>query len=180
MSMLSDCMIHAGLEEILIRSGRSCIHAACIRTAGGKGILFSGPSGIGKSTQGSLWCRFRNAELINGDRPILEEKDGVWTAWGSPYAGSSRCHKNKSCPISAVILLKQAPACALRELPPGEAFRGIYSGVTAWTWDRFFAERAFDGALALSQDVPVLEFHCTPGPEAVEFLEEHLQKKGIL
>ncbi|WP_370839368.1 hypothetical protein [Intestinibacter bartlettii] len=33
-----------------------------------KGILFSAPSGTGKSTQADLWEKYENAEIINGDR----------------------------------------------------------------------------------------------------------------
>ena len=69
-SQMHNSFFHLGFESLLIHENRLCIHAACVRTPLG-GILFSGRSGIGKSTQADLWCRYRDAKLINGDTPIL-------------------------------------------------------------------------------------------------------------
>lgn len=165
-----------GFESLLIYRNRLCLHAACVRTHLG-GILFSGPSGIGKSTQAELWCGFRGAKQINGDRPILSRDGAGWLAWGSPYAGSSRCHINESCPVTAIVMLRQAEKCGLRRLSQPEAFRAVWSGLTVCGWDRTFVETASNLALELIASVPVLEFACTPDRQAVEFLEQGLRKE---
>ena len=103
------------------------LHASFVSTRYG-GLLFSGVSGIGKSTQADLWQRYEGAELLNGDRTVLRRMDGVWTAFGSPYAGSSNCFVNESRPVRAIVLLSQGSACSLRRLSPAAAFRGLYAG----------------------------------------------------
>lgn len=178
-SHLSNCFFHIGLEGLMLRENRLVFHAAFVRTHLG-GILFSGPSGIGKSTQAELWCTYRGSKQINGDRPIIGKQDGVWTGWGSPYAGSSRCYVNESCPITAIVMLRQASECSLRRLDPKEAFRCIYSGLTMNSWDPKFVSRACDLVMDLMASVPVLEFACTPNEEAVNFLEEKLRKAASL
>ena len=155
--------------------GRNHTAAACVDTSLG-GILFSGVSGIGKSTQANLWCKYRGAKQINGDRPILSKENGGWTAWGSPYAGSSNVHVNDSCDIAAIVLLKQAERCAIRKLSTAEAFRGVWAGLTVRTWDAAFVERASELTIELATGLPVYEFCCTPDEEAVRFLEEELRK----
>lgn len=174
-SEMSNSFFHIGFEALLIQEHKLCFHASCVDTPLG-GILFSGPSGIGKSTQADLWCRYGGGRLINGDRPILSKEPGGWRAWGSPYAGSSRCYVNESCPISAIVLLKQAPECSVRRLGMGEAFRGIYAGLTMYSWNREFVAAAFDLAMELASAVPVLEFSCTPEQRAVEHLEKALRE----
>lgn len=178
-SGMDGAFFHLGFEKLLIRKDRLCFHAACVQTSGG-GLLFSGPSGIGKSTQADLWCRHRGAKQINGDRPILSRTETGWLAWGSPYAGSSRCHINESCPVSAVVMLRQAPRCALRRLGSEEAFRAVWSGLTMHSWDEVFVERACDLALELIDGVPVYEFACTPDEAAVDYLEGELRKEARL
>ena len=48
----------ASLFDILADAGMLVLHSAYIVTRQGQGILFSGPSGIGKSTQAALWQRY--------------------------------------------------------------------------------------------------------------------------
>lgn len=170
---------HVGIESLMLYRDRLCFHAACIRIDQG-GLLFSGPSGIGKSTQAELWCRHRGAKLINGDRPILNRGQAGWVAWGSPYAGSSHCYVNESCSINAIVMLRQGKSCILRRLTPGEAFRAIWSGVTVPGWDTGATEKACDLALEISMMVPVYELTCTPEEQAVALLERELRKDGVL
>ena len=177
-SQMDNSFFHLGFEGLLIRQDRVCFHAACVSTEYG-GILFSGPSGIGKSTQAQLWCDHRGAKLLNGDRPILQRTKQGFLAWGSPYAGSSRCHVNASVPVSALVFLAQEPENRIRRLKPSEAFRRIYAGLTMYTWDREFMNRAVELALELASTVPCLEFGCVPEKSAVEFLERQLKEVGL-
>lgn len=175
-SRLYHCFQHLALESLLIQRNRMFLHAACVRTSLG-GLLFSGPSGIGKSTQAELWGRYRDTKQINGDRPILEKGEDSWHAWGAPYAGSSNCYVNENCPVSAIVMLRQEKDCTLRRMTEPEAFRALWSGATVQSWDRAFAERASDLILELIKTVPVFEFGCTPDERAVEFLEQALGKE---
>lgn len=175
-NQMRNTFAHLNFEKLLIQHERLCVHAACVRTHLG-GILFSGPSGIGKSTQAALWCHHRGGRQINGDRPILSKEGEQWRAWGSPYAGSSDCHLNESCPVTAIVMLRQAPQCSIRRLDPAQALRSIWSGLTVHTWDEEFVTRAFDLAAALAGQVPVYEFACTPDAKAVAFLEAAIREE---
>lgn len=175
-SEFSNSFFHLGLERLMMQEHKFCFHAALIRSHLGS-ILFSGPSGIGKSTQADLWCKYRDSVLLNGDRPIIGKDHGVWTGWGSPYAGSSRCHVNESCPIAAVVLLKQAPQCSIRRLELREGVRRIYAGLTVYSWEAAFSAAAFDFALEMASELPVYELSCTPDVAAVEILEQTLRKE---
>ena len=178
-SEFGNSFAHLSIEELMIRFQRVCLHAACVQTPLG-GLLFSGPSGIGKSTQADLWCRYRDSRQINGDRPILGRSGDGWLAWGSPYAGSSRVHVNESCPVRAILMLRQEKQCSLRRLGLAEAFRCIWSGLAVHSWDRSFVETASSLALELAAAVPVYEFGCTPDEAAVNFLERELGKELAL
>lgn len=174
-SQMDNSFFHLGFEGLLIRHDRVCFHASCIRTDRG-GILFSGPSGIGKSTQADLWRKYRGAGLINGDRPILQRTEAGFLAWGSPYAGSSRCFVNDSVPVTALVFLAQERENRIRRLGPGEAFRRIYSGLTVYSWDREFMERACGLAAELAEGTPCYELGCRPDVSAVECLEGRLEE----
>lgn len=169
---------HIAWEDIMLREHRLIFHACCVETEFG-GILFSGRSGIGKSTQGDLWCRYENAKLINGDRPILyrDKISGKWLAFGSPYAGSSKCHVNASTAVKVIVMLQQAKECFIRKLNPAEAFRKIYAQLTVSTWDSTCVMLACDSAEQLIKEVPVYEMACTPDYDAVDLLKKTLQQE---
>ena len=168
-----NCFFHTGWENLLLREKRLILHGACVDTPLG-GLLFSGPSGIGKSTQAELWCRYGDGRQINGDRPILHKQGRTWYAWGSPYAGSSHCHVNASCPLRAIVMLRQAESCTLRRLGAAEAFRKLFAGLTVSSWMPEAVAAAGDLAEELACDVPVYELACTPDQNAVEMLRQEL------
>ena len=115
----------------------------------------------------------RARSLLNGDRTVLRRIDGVWTAFGSPYAGSSNCFVNESRPVRAIVLLSQGSACSLRRLSPAAAFRGLYAGMTVNLWDDRYVARVCDLLAAL--DVPVYALTCTPDRAAVDCLKAELE-----
>lgn len=176
-SEMGNCFSFGGWEMLLLRERRLLLHAACVGTPMG-GLLFSGPSGIGKSTQAKLWQQYAGARLINGDRPILQRTEEGWQAWGSPYAGSSRWFVNESCRVRAIVMLHQAEQCSLQRLSGAEAFRSVFTGVTAASWDQSGMLLACELTEKLISDVPVYEFFCTPDQEAVKLLGAELKREA--
>lgn len=172
-----NSFFHIAWEALLMHEHRMMLHSACVDTPFG-GLLFSGPSGIGKSTQADLWCRYADGRLLNGDRTILYLADDGWRGYGSPYAGSSKCYLNESCNIRAIIFLQQASECGLKRMDSAEGFRRIYACLTINSWDADYVSAACDFVMALSADVPVYELACTPDYTAVKMLQDELNGKG--
>lgn len=164
---------HIGWEDILLNENRLLLHACCIETHLG-GICFSGPSGIGKSTQGDLWRKYENAALINGDRPILYKDNQKWFGYGSPYAGSSKVHINRRTPLKAIILLEQSKACSIKKMEGIKAFQKIFSQLTISHWNKDMVNKACCLVEQLINDIPIYELSCTPDKDAVDLLKSTL------
>lgn len=130
MDTCSLCFFYMAFEEVLLKRGRMILHSSCISTPYG-GVLFSGHSGIGKSTQAELWKTLEDSKIINGDRAIVYQEKGTWMASGSPYAGSSRYYVNEQVPIKAIVMLDQAETCTIRRLSMSEAFKSLYAGMSS-------------------------------------------------
>lgn len=173
----NNCLFHSQWERIMIEENRVLFHASCIATQYG-GILFSGRSGIGKSTQSELWIQKEGAKLINGDRPILGKENDTWCAYGSPYAGSSKCHLNECVPIRCIVMLGQGKRNILRRLSLGDAFRNVYKNLTVNTWDEVFISKVFEFISDLIEEIPVYEYSCLPEFSAVEELKNELERSG--
>ena len=53
----------------------------------GRGLMFLGPSGIGKTTQAELWNQYRDALIINGDAVFVQETPTPSLAGAPPGMG---------------------------------------------------------------------------------------------
>lgn len=167
-----------GIEKILMRQQALILHASFIKW-GEKGILFSAPSGTGKSTQADLWQKYLGAEIINGDRAGIRKKDGVWRAYGLPYAGSSKIYRNESALLSAIVVLEQAEENSICPLGHTEAVVRLLPEFSLHRWDATFMNQAMDLITEIVENVPVYLLKCRPDKRAVEILIETIEKEEM-
>ena len=166
------------MEELFRRHDIFILHSAFIRWQG-RAILFSAHSGVGKSTQADLWARYQNAEILNGDRSALRRVDGVWTAFGLPFAGSSDIFRSESAPVACIVMLAQGPENVISTLNPAQAFRRVLQEVTLHYWDPAFMTWGMDRVEALLGDVPVFGLSCLPDRGAVDLLHETITREVL-
>ena len=104
------------LEKHLVLQNSFAFHCAYLDFEG-KAILFSGPSGIGKTTHTNLWCQYLpdQAKVLNGDKCLLSREGNTFYANGWPICGSSGICHNERREVRAVVLLQQAPENRLIE-----------------------------------------------------------------
>ena len=170
----AKAVLHAlELEHRLAARDGVILHAAWIQRQG-RAILFTAPSGVGKSTQADLWCRLRGAELINGDRAAVFADGQVR---GIPFAGSSGVCKNEEMPLDAIVFLSQAPATTIAPLLGFRAFRSLWEGCSVASLEREEAQNALETVTELLNRVPVYHLACTPDESAVLALEQLLEKE---
>lgn len=160
-------------EQLLMNHQAFLLHAAVVDWQG-KGILFTGPSGIGKSTQAQLWSDLENAQIINGDRGIIRCHSHGIKVWGSPYAGTSQVYKNQGVPIHAIVVLSQGRENTLRRLAGVTAFQSVLKEATALPWDQQFISDLADLILDVTNRIPIYHLTCTPTSDAVEVLKKEL------
>lgn len=162
----------ACLFDLLADEGMLILHSSYIVTEDGEAVIFSGPSGIGKSTQAALWEKYAGAQVINGDRSLLRPDER--TANGIFYSGTSGICKNVTAPIKAVVLLGKAEGNSVQPAAPSTAFARILSQCAYYAWDAQSAIRMTDCVARLVSNVPVLRFDCRADESAVRALQEKL------
>lgn len=162
-------------EHHIVCHGGILLHAAFINWEG-KGILFTAPSGTGKSTQAELWRRYRGAQVMNGDRAAVMVTPNGIRAFGIPYCGTSGICRNGVLPVSAIIYLTQAPNSVVQPLTGLRAFRNLWEGCSVNVWDNADVEQCTRSVMEIVQQTPVVHLACTPDESAVIALEKYLQK----
>ena len=162
------------LEHLAAQNRGFVFHCSYIEH-NGKAILFTAPSGTGKSTQAELWKKHRGAQIINGDRAVIRVDEENILACGIPFAGSSVYCENRTLPIVAIVYLSQAPQTTIRKMRGYEAFSKIWEGVSVNTWDKADMERVSEVAQLTASQIPVYHLACTPDESAVIALEQVLK-----
>lgn len=151
------------------------IHAATIDD-NGRGVLFLGPSGIGKTTQAERWAQYRGAKIINGDVGFVQRTPDGYTAWGTPWHGSSPYCLNASVPLKALVVLKQAPENRLRELTGFEKVQEVSGSILYPTWLEDGMALCTDTLNHLLSDLPVYRLDNRADEEAVALLARELDR----
>lgn len=174
---ITDDVVLSCMEPVhrITEAGGFLLHASWIEYRG-KAILFTGPSGVGKSTQAALWERFRGADLINGDRAAVFPVPGGAQVRGIPYCGSSGVNKNRTMPLAAMVCLTQAPENRIAQLKGMRAFRSIWEGCSIDLWNQADISQGTQAVVDTVSAVPVFRLDCVPNEQAVMIL----QKEGLL
>lgn len=163
----------AGLFDLLAENGMLILHSSYIVTKDGDGIVFSGDSGVGKSTQAELWRKFAGAEVINGDRALIRTEDA--TVHGIFYSGTSKICRNVSAPLRAIVLPRQAEVNAVFRLRPQELFVRLINQCSYYTWASDSAARMTELVERLIANVQVFGLDCRVDEDAVRTLENYLR-----
>lgn len=166
-----------GIEEVLIKHQALLLHSSVVKL-GEDIVLFSGPSGIGKSTQAKLWETHLGARVVNGDRCVIRKKENVFWGSGSPWCGTSGIYSKEQAPIKGIFILKQDSVNRVKRLGI-EAYKALYSQCIVNTWDTSFIEQMTELLIGLLDSVPVYELSCRPDQEAVELAYHTLFEGGI-
>ncbi len=153
-------------EDIFLSHGRLILHASGV-VDGGEAILFTAPSGGGKSTQASLWEQIAKSEILNGDKIIISVESDQPVAYGSPIAGSSGIYKNICAPIKAIVYLHKAPENRVEQMDKSRACLALYSQAVKMEGDADFNAALLPFLERIVQAVPVTELFCRPESEAV-------------
>lgn len=165
--------VHAVQRHILY------FHSSLIEF-GNRGLMFLGPSGIGKTTQAKLWNKYRDALIINGDVVFVQETDENFLGWGTPWHGSSSYCENANVPVHAMIVLKQDLENSIRELTGFEKVTAVSNSVFYPRWLENGMELCLESLDHLLTAIPVYELSCRPDEEAVKLTEETVFGKDIL
>lgn len=103
------------------KEGRTAfVFHGCGVVADGKGYLFTGPSGAGKTTVARL---AGTRKVLNDEAILLYEQEGQIWMRGTPLMGGENKRATGQHHLHAVMMLAHGPQAALSPLPKSEAYQ---------------------------------------------------------
>lgn len=94
----------------------------------GRGYLFIGQSGAGKTTTARLWMAERpSAAILSDDRIIVRETNGELRMYGTPWHGEAQICAAADAPLAGIYLLEQSTTSEVREIEDAEAVARLFA-----------------------------------------------------
>lgn len=145
------------------------IHSSSIDYAG-HGIIFSAPSGTGKSTHVNLWNTYyaENCHIINDDTPPIRIINDVPYLFGSPWCGSSFKGINASVKLSAMVAIERGQTNVIRQLDYDEALPRLVPRMSLPLYCESLMDLAIKTFEKVLLKVPSYLLSCTIDRQAVE------------
>ena len=164
--------------------GTALFHSAVVSYKG-RGYMFLGKSGTGKSTHARLWLEHvAGAELMNDDNPVVrfyDDVDGMPGAvvYGSPWSGKTPCYRNVQASVGGIVLLSQAPYNKIVRLRGVQSYAALVTSISGKRWDRSLADGLHATENSLAKHVPVWHLECLPDEAAARLCCESVAGDGI-
>ncbi|HXX21374.1 MAG TPA: hypothetical protein VEJ46_18400 [Candidatus Acidoferrum sp.] len=161
------------LDELAMIHRLACgegveVHAVGLVDEWGRGHVFLGHSGAGKSTTARLWQAESKAHILSDDRIILRVRDDRIWMHGTPWHGDAGIASPDCAPLSRLYLLEHARKTELSPVSRGRATAELLSrsfvphhSPQGLQFTLRFLER-------VAEQIPCFIFRFTPDKSAVE------------
>lgn len=148
-----DSVIRILHTLLLAGEGGMLMHASSV-VKDGKAWVFTGVSGVGKTTLSRLAPP--GVHVLTDEMSFIRRAGDGYAAFGTPFSGDlARPGENLSAPLAGVFLLAQGPDNRIDPLSSPAAVRGLMANILYFARDEALTAKVFDNAIALAERVPV-------------------------
>ena len=174
------------------RQGFFAIHSASILYRD-QVWLFSGHSGMGKSTHTNLWKEQFGTEIINGDLNLIGWSNGEQTnigqsvdkpgskghpiVYGMPWCGTSGIASTKSYPLGGIVLLGRSDNDHFESLTNDQKIVRVMQRMISPVWTEDMLETNLKCSAKLAKEVPIYYLLCTKEPSAAYVMKARIDKE---
>lgn len=133
------------------------VHSIGVKDTDGRGLLFAGKSGAGKSTTARLWHKHTKAMVLNDDRVIVRKRRNKFYIHGSPWHGDFNDYlesKTGSALLEKLFFIEHASKNDAWKIDRMEAFRNLYPSLFPTFWNKTCLENIASISAELIKKVP--------------------------
>jgi hypothetical protein len=139
----------------IVREGGLMVHS-CGILRDGHALLFTGPSGAGKTTISRLMIKHAGALVLSDDRIVLRPDGGGIRIFGTPWHGDGELSAIGSARLRAIHVIRHAPEILAEPLCGSTAACAVLENAFLPAHDPTGAECALDFVAELVERVPVI------------------------
>ncbi len=128
LAYLESLAIYRKICELVSKNETFLFHCSAI-AFDGAGVLFTAPSGTGKSTHARLWTEYfkERVKVVNDDKPLIRLKDDGVYVYGTPWCGKHGIETNMSVKIKAVVVIERGKENSIEKLDFEEGYPVLFA-----------------------------------------------------
>ena len=170
--------LYRGICEQIPAYGGMLMHSSALMMEG-RGYLFSGLSGAGKSTHARMWRETfgEKVVMVNDDKPLLRNVNGQFWVYGTPIDGKHHLSTNTKAPLCGICFIRQGEKNKIRRMSVNEALPGVMEQIYRCD-DMEYMVKILELTDELFLQVPVYELTCTISHEAAEIAYQRMKKNN--
>lgn len=157
------------------KKGLYAIHSASILYRN-RAWLFSGHSGMGKSTHTALWHKLFHTPYLNGDLNLIGLEDGELKVYGMPWCGTSGIYTRKTQELGGIVLLGRDNTDHLETLGDAEKIVRVMQRMISPAWTEEQMEKNLDFAKQIVEKSQVYYLKCTKESSAVQPIKTQIDQ----
>ncbi len=171
-------LLNTGVGELILRTSMLFTDGLVFHASGiddnGRGIVFVGHAGEGKSTQAGFWSGISGAVAMNDDRIAVRYSPDGAVCYGTPWGGTPDFARYHHAPCSTIILIEQGLENFIEPLPSSVAAPMLLARAFLPYWDQGLMELAVGNLNKILSTVPVFRLRCRPEPSIVSLVRSVL------
>ena len=152
-------------------NGDIMIHGSGI-SDNGKGLIFSGESGAGKSTMARLW-KEEGVGVVHDDRLIIRKGYYGYIMYNTPVYDNE---KPVSAPISKIFLIGHGASNQENKIGGVEAVTSVLSNCIQHNWNKDLIDRTLGSVKSLCDSIPIARLNFLPDSSVVSFIRYNMNK----
>lgn len=163
------------MDQILLIYALAEKQGALIHASGvnyhGRGYMFCGKSGAGKSTI-SRKFGLHGLEVLSDDRIAVRKINGAFRMFGTPWSGEAGIAKNKSLPLNGIYFIRHGNENSVKNISGAEAAERLMP-VTSIPW---YDKRAVNRILTFVEELvsacPAYDLYFRPDIDVREIFQD--------
>lgn len=175
-----DDLIYDFLQVLLInylalRKEGIFVHSVGIKDLDGRGLIFAGKSGCGKTTTAKLWDSHSRAMILNDDRIIVRKVKGKFLIYGSPWHGEFSDYlqsRIESAVLQRLFFIYHAPKNTVRNVFQKKAFNLLYASLFPAFWEKASLENIVSLGYDLISSVPCFRLGFVKDKKIIDFVRK--------
>lgn len=160
------------------KKGMFALHSASLLYLE-KAWLFSGPSGMGKSTHTALWKKLFDTPFLNGDLNLIGKEGDQFVVYGIPWCGTSEIFTVEKKELGGIVLLEKAPEDKIVSLTKEQKTLRVMQRMISPPWTAELMKKNLAFAEEIANEKPVYFLRCTKNDTAAEVMHHRITEDEL-